>query len=79
MYGLDDYLITRLLKKGIALSERQAKDIEQLRVSVMARGPQIRINLQDLSSREASQKWTWMLKSECQNRPESSRGIHDGS
>ena len=77
--GVKEYLITRLLIKGNVLSDRQAKDIERLRVTATARGPLIRINLQDLSSPEAAQKWIETFKSECRDRPDGSQLIHRGS
>ncbi|CAK0826046.1 unnamed protein product, partial [Prorocentrum cordatum] len=63
--GLKDDLIMRLIKKGNVLSDRQAKEIEQLRVTATTRGPLTRINLQDLSSPEAAQQWIETFKSEC--------------
>eukprot|EP00959_Pyramimonas_sp_CCMP1952_P170723 3567702-Pyramimonas_sp.AAC.1 len=62
----------RLVKKGNVLPDRQAKEIEQLRVTATMRGPLIRINLQNLSSPEAAQEWIETLKSECRDRPDGS-------
>ena len=77
--GLKEDLITRLIKKGNVLSDSQAKDIEKLRVTATARGPLIRINLQDLSSPEAATQWIETFKSQCRDRPDSSLQIHSGS
>ena len=77
--GVKEDLITRLLIKGNVLSDRQAKEIERLRVTATARGPLIRINLQDLSSPEGAQKWIETFKSECRDRPDGSQLIHRGS
>ena len=55
--GLKDDLITRLIKHGSVLSDCQAKEIEQLRVMATARGPLVKLNLQDISSPEAAQNW----------------------
>ena len=77
--GLKDDLIMRLIRQGNVLSDRQAKEIETLRVTATARGPLIKINLQDLSSPEAAQKWIETFKSECRDRPDGSQLIHRGS
>ena len=77
--GVKEDLIVRLIKKGNILSDSQAKEIEQLRVKATARGPLIKINLQDLSSPEAAAQWIETFKSQCRDRPDSSLLIHSGS
>ncbi|CAK0848375.1 unnamed protein product [Prorocentrum cordatum] len=56
--GLKDDLIMRLIKKGNVLSDRQAKGIEQLRMTATTRGPLIMINLQGLSNTKQRDRWT---------------------
>ena len=77
--GVKEDLIVRLIKKGNILYDSQAKEIEMLRVTATARGPLIRINLQDLSSPEAAAQWIETFKSQCRDRPDSSLLIHSGS
>ncbi|CAK0810823.1 unnamed protein product, partial [Prorocentrum cordatum] len=77
--ALKDDLIMRLIKKGNVLSDRQVKEIEQLRVTATIRGPLIRINLQDLSSPESAQQLIETFKSECRDRPDGSQLIHPES
>ena len=77
--GLKDDLIMRLIRQGNVLSDRQAKEIETLRVTATARGPLIRINLQGLSSPEAAQQWIETFKSQCRDRPDGSQLIQPGS
>ena len=75
--GLKDDLITRLIKHGCVLSDCQAKEIEKLRVMATASGPLVRLNLQDISSPEAAQKWIETFKGECRGCSRGSQVIHE--
>ncbi|CAK0850454.1 unnamed protein product [Prorocentrum cordatum] len=74
--GIKEDLVTRMIKHGCVLSDRQAKEIEQLRVMATARGPLTKLSLQDISSPEAAQKWIETFKSECGDRSRGSQVIH---
>ena len=76
--GIKQDLITRLIEHGCILSDRQAKEIEQLRVMATAGGPFIRLNLQDISSPEAADKWIETFKTTRGDRSRGSQMIHEG-
>ena len=71
--GIKEDLVTRLIKHGRVLSDQQAKEIEQLRVMATASGPLVRLNLQDISSPEAAQKWIETFKASAETAPEAPR------
>ena len=75
--GIKQDLITRLIEHGCILSDRQAKEIEQLRVMATKSGPLVRLNLQDVSSPEAAQMWIETFKGECGGCSRGSRVIHE--
>ncbi|CAK0909889.1 unnamed protein product [Prorocentrum cordatum] len=77
--GLKDDPVTRLIMKGNVLSDRQAKEVDQLRATARMCGPLGRINPQDLSSPGAAQEWIETFKSECRDRPDGSKLIHSES
>eukprot|EP00959_Pyramimonas_sp_CCMP1952_P324501 6792041-Pyramimonas_sp.AAC.1 len=62
-----------MIKHGCVLSDRQAKEIEQLRVMATAYGPLAKLSLQDISSPEAAQKWIETFKGECRDRSRGSQ------
>ncbi|CAK0866686.1 unnamed protein product [Prorocentrum cordatum] len=74
--GIKEDLVTRMIKHGCVLSDRQAKEIEQLRVMATAYGPLAKLSLQDISSPEAAQKWIETFKGECRDRSRGSQVIH---
>ncbi|CAK0875513.1 unnamed protein product, partial [Prorocentrum cordatum] len=74
--GIKEDLVTRMIKHGGVLSDRQAKEIEQLRVMATAHGPLAKLSLQDISSPEAAQKWIETFKGECRDRSRGSQVIH---
>ena len=79
MSGIKQDLITRLIATGGVLSDRQAMEIEQLRVAATAGGPFVRLNLQDISSPEAADKWIETFKTTRGDRSRGSQLIHRGS
>ena len=55
--GVKDDLIARLINQGGVLTDCQAQEIVKLQVMATTIGPLTKLNLQDISSPEAAEKW----------------------